>query len=84
MKTMPKLGDYVVHRSTDKIGQVVAYGHQIIDGAYLPTLTVEVVNNSGMRKKIFVEDVTDVWVGVEPEKVSQIKMQADENLAIAN
>lgn len=84
MKTMLKLGDYVVHRSTGKIGQVVAYGHQILDGAYLPTLTVEVISDSGMKKKMFVEDVTEVWVEVEPEKVSQLKMQTGEDLAIAN
>lgn len=65
MKTMLKIGDYVRHLSTGDLGQVVAYGHEILDSVYLPTLKVEVVNNTQMNRRIFKEDVFTAWVIVE-------------------
>lgn len=71
MKTMLKIGDYVRHLSTGDLGQVVAYGHEILDSAYLPTLKVEVVNNTEINRKTFREDVSSSWVLVEQEEASK-------------
>jgi hypothetical protein len=69
MKTMLEIGDYALHEITGKLGQVVAYGHEIIDSAYLPTLTVEVVSDTEMGQKTFVEDLTSRWVPVDKEEI---------------
>ena len=69
MKTMLEIGDYALHEITGKLGQVVAYGHEMIDSAYLPTLTVEVVSDTGMGQKTFVEDLTSRWVPVDKEEI---------------
>ncbi len=74
---MLNIGDYAHHHSTGNVGKVVAYGHQIVDGVYLPTLKVEVqvVNESGKTKRIFIEDVFQEWMqveqGVHPEKPTE-------------
>ncbi len=65
MKTMLNVGDYALHKITGKLGQVVAHGHEMIDSVYLPTLKVEVVNDTEVNHKTFVEDVTSEWVLVE-------------------
>jgi len=70
MKTMLEIGDYALHEITGKLGQVVAYGHEMIDSAYLPTLTVEVVSDTGMGQKTFVEDLTSRWVPVDKEEIN--------------
>lgn len=70
MKTMLEIGAYVRHLATGDLGQVVAYDHQIINSVYLPTLKVEVVSNTGMRRRTFVEDVSTAWVLVEKEETS--------------
>lgn len=70
MKTMLNVGDYALHKITGKLGQVVAHGHEIIDSVYLPTLKVEVVNDTGLNQKTFVEDVTSEWVSVEKEAIN--------------
>jgi hypothetical protein len=71
MKTMLKIGDYALHKITGKLGQVVAYGHEMLDSVYLPTLKVEVVSETGMGQRTFVEDLTSKWVLVEKEKISK-------------
>ncbi len=71
MKTMLNIGDYALHKTTGNFGQVVAYGHEIIDSAYLPTLKVEIVNDTGMRKRTFVEDLSSQWVPVKKEELSE-------------
>jgi hypothetical protein len=71
MKTMLNIGDYALHKATGKFGQVVAYGHEIIDSAYLATLKVEVVDDAQINKKTFVEDVTSNWMPVQPGEVSE-------------
>ena len=71
IKTMLNIGDYALHKTTGKIGQVVAYGHEMRQSAYLPTLKVEVVNEAGIGQRTFVEDVSNQWVLVEKEELSQ-------------
>jgi hypothetical protein len=71
MKSMLNIGDYALHKITGNLGQVVAYGHEILDSAYLPTLKVEVVNDAGIGQRSFVEDLTSRWVPVEKETISK-------------
>ena len=68
MNILLNIGDYAHHRSTGSVGKVIAYGHQVVDGVYLPTLKVEVqvVNESGRKKRTFIEDVFQEWMRVEP------------------
>jgi hypothetical protein len=68
---MLNIGDYALHKITGKLGQVVAYGHEILDSAYLPTLKVEVVSEAGIGQRSFVEDLTSRWVPVEKETISK-------------
>jgi hypothetical protein len=77
MKTMLNIGDYAIHKTTGNFGQVVAYGHEIIDSAYLATLKVEVVDNTGMRKKTFVEDLTSNWMPLKKEELSGHKISLE-------
>jgi hypothetical protein len=71
MNMMLNIGDYVLHTTSGKFGQVVAYGHEIVNCAYLPTLRVEVVDETGMSKRTFEEDVTNNWIPVKKEEISQ-------------
>jgi hypothetical protein len=71
MKSMLNIGDYALHKITGKLGQVVAYGHEILDSAYLPTLKVEVVSDAAIGQRSFVEDLTTRWVPVEKETISK-------------
>lgn len=71
MKSMLNIGDYALHKITGNLGQVVAYGHEILDSAYLPTLKVEVVSEAGIGQRSFVEDLTSRWVPVEKETISK-------------
>ena len=77
MKTMLNIGDYAIHKTTGNFGQVVAYGHEIIDSAYLATLKVEVVDNTGTSKKTFVEDLTSNWMPVKKEELSGYKISLE-------
>lgn len=70
MKTMLEVGDYVRHLPTGTCGQIVAYDHQIVDSVYLPTLTVEVVNDTIDNSKTFLEDLSSAWVLVEQQETS--------------
>jgi hypothetical protein len=71
MKIMLNIGDYALHKTTGKFGQVVAYGHEMIDSAYLATLKVEVVDDTEMNKRTFVEDLTSNWMPVKKEEMSE-------------
>jgi hypothetical protein len=71
MNSMLNIDDYALHKTTGKIGQVVAYGHEMIDNAYLATLKVEVVDDAKMNKKTFVEDVTSNWMPVQSVEISE-------------
>lgn len=74
MKTMLNIGDYAVHKTTGKLGQVVAYGHEIVKSAYLPTLKVELIGDTELGKRTFVEDLTSNWMAVKKEDVSKYKI----------
>lgn len=71
MKTMLNIGEYAQHKTTGKLGQVVAYGHEIRDSVYLPTLKVEIVSDTGRGEKTFVEDLSSTWMPIENEEVSR-------------
>jgi hypothetical protein len=51
MKTMLNIGDYAIHKTTGNFGQVVAYGHEIVDSVYLATLKVEVIDSNWLPIK---------------------------------
>lgn len=66
-KTMFQVGDCVQHQLTGSYGKVIGYGHEILDGVYLPTLKVRVLRNTGLSQKGFVEDLFDVWMPLKGE-----------------
>jgi hypothetical protein len=65
---MLKVGDLVLHKRTRQSGKVVGYGHQIVGGVYLPTLTVRVLEETGINPGSFVEDLSSEWLPVESEE----------------
>lgn len=65
MKTVLNIGDYALHKMTGKLGQVVAHGHEMLDSVYLPTLKVEVINDTELSQRTLVEDLTSRWMPVE-------------------
>ena len=69
MQTMLNIGDYALHKTSGKLGQVVAYGHEILDSVYFSTLKVELISDTGVGEKTFVEDLTTKWQPVEKEEV---------------
>lgn len=71
MKTMLNIGDYALHKATGKLGQVVAYGHEILDSVYLPTIKVEVVSDTEIDESTFLEDLYNKWEPVEKEEHSK-------------
>ncbi len=71
MKTMLSIGDYALHKTTGKLGQVVAHGHEILYSVYLPTLKeVEVVSDTKLSQRTFVEDLTSKWMPVAEAEIS--------------
>ncbi|GAB4370235.1 MAG: hypothetical protein Kow00121_10770 [Elainellaceae cyanobacterium] len=54
--------DYVLHRMFRYSGMVIGYGRRLVNGNYVPTLKVRLVNHALNRRKIVVEDVTSHWV----------------------
>ena len=68
---MLNIGDYALHKTTGKLGQVVAYGHEILDSVYLPTIKVEVVNGTEIDESTFLEDLYNKWEPVEKEENSE-------------
>ncbi|MBD2776139.1 hypothetical protein [Iningainema tapete] len=70
---MLKIGDYAHHQTTGQVGQVVAYGHQVLDGVYQTTLTVRMNDNKDLiRRSTFIEDVYSVWVLANKTEIAQI------------
>jgi hypothetical protein len=73
---MLNIGDYVRHQITGQIGQVIGYGHQILQGVYLTTLKVRASNSQGIdNQSKFIEDVYSEWVLAEPAE-SGVVLQA--------
>ena len=63
---MLNIGDYAQHQLTAQIGQVIGYGHQVLDGVYQTTLTVRVTKSQGiLGQSRFLEDVYSAWVLAE-------------------
>jgi len=71
---MVNIGDYVRHQGSGQVGQVVAYGHQIRDGIYLPTLTVRLTRGKRVSESNFVEDVSSAWVLAEEEGLPALSL----------
>jgi hypothetical protein len=59
---MFSIGDYVFNKKTGQLGQVVGYGHQILDSVYTTTLKVLVSQpeDAGKRKEV-AEDLYSAW-----------------------
>ncbi|WP_250124655.1 hypothetical protein [Chroococcidiopsis sp. CCMEE 29] len=68
---MLRVGDVVLHQKTGQSGIVIGYGHQILDGVYLPTLIVQ-LTEKGQSQKRFVEDLSSEWMLLEREQYSRI------------
>lgn len=69
---MINIGDYAVHQTTGNVGKVFGYGHQIVDGVYLPTLKVRVSTGTEVNQESFVESLSSEWVLLEEEAPSEI------------
>ena len=70
--TLIAIDDFVQHRQAGYVGKVVGYGHQMIDGMYLPTLIVRLSEIAGTNHAGFVEDLSSAWVWVEGERGSRV------------
>jgi hypothetical protein len=66
---MLEIGDYARHQVTGLIGQVVGYGHEVVQGVYVTTLKVREISNGSSDRSRFIEDVYSEWVRVEIEEV---------------
>jgi hypothetical protein len=74
---MLNIGDYVRHQITGQIGQVIGYGHQILNGVYLTTLKVRATNTQKIDSHSrFVEDVHFSWVLAQPTEISNISVES--------
>ncbi|MBE9053560.1 hypothetical protein IQ243_24775 [Nostocales cyanobacterium LEGE 11386] len=63
---MLNIGDYALHQKTGQVGQVLGYGHQVMNGTYITTLKVRLKNQSGTRRyRRFMEDIYTTWVLAE-------------------
>ncbi|HYW21042.1 MAG TPA: hypothetical protein VE956_17425 [Nodularia sp. (in: cyanobacteria)] len=63
---MLKVGDYALHQKTGLIGEVLGYGHQVMNGTYITTLKVRLRNqNRTRRDRRFMEDVYTTWISAQ-------------------
>ncbi|AFY90505.1 MULTISPECIES: hypothetical protein [Chroococcidiopsis] len=69
---MFQVGDRVIHHASGQSGNVIGYGHQIIDGVYQPTLIVRVVRDRELGQTGVVEDLSANWIPSEEEIHSQV------------
>jgi hypothetical protein len=60
---MFNIGDVVQHHETGQNGQVIGYGHQIVNGVYLSTLRVQILQPEIDRWQIK-EDIYLAWTSV--------------------
>jgi len=67
---MLRVRDVVLHQKTGQSGIVIGYGHQILDGVYLPTLIVQLAEKG--HQKRFVEELSSEWMLLEREQYSRI------------
>ncbi|UBF25027.1 hypothetical protein K9N68_25825 [Kovacikia minuta CCNUW1] len=71
---MISIGDFVCHQTTGQAGQVVAYGHQIKDGIYLPTLTVRLTKGKRVSDNNFIEDVSSAWALTDETGIAELSL----------
>lgn len=64
---MFNIGDYVQHQQTGQSGQVVGYGHNMVNYVYLPTLKVRLTRAQPHHENI-IEDASSTWVAVTAEE----------------
>ncbi len=63
---MLKVGDNVLHQKNGHSGKVIGYGHQMLNGVFLPTLKVRVVQGTEQSQRGFIEeDLFEVWQPIE-------------------
>lgn len=62
---MFNLNDSVSHKLSGYVGKVFAYGHQMIDGAYYPTIRVKITHGLTTSQPMFVEDLVSLWERIE-------------------
>ena len=68
---MFELGDYVINQNNGHIGQVVGYGHKMLETGHTPTQKVLVAESITFRKRGFVEEeLYSVWVQWPEFKIS--------------
>ena len=59
---MFSIGDYVFNQKTGEIGEVIGFGHQILDSGYTTTLKVLVSQSEDSGRKIVItEDLYSAW-----------------------
>ncbi|HAX75181.1 MAG TPA: hypothetical protein DCY88_04925 [Cyanobacteria bacterium UBA11372] len=59
---MFSIGDYVFNQKTGEIGEVIGFGHQILDSGYTTTLKVLVAHpEDSARKIVIAEDLYSAW-----------------------
>lgn len=57
------IGDDVLSQKTGHFGKVVGYGHEMVNGVYLPTIKVLIAESLKSGKKAFVEeDLHSAWI----------------------
>ena len=57
------IGNDVLSQKTGNIGKVVGYGHEMVNGVYLPTIKVLIAESLKSGKKAFVEeDLHSAWI----------------------
>lgn len=69
---MFNVGKYVVNQKTGHLGQVIGYGHQIINGVYMTTLKV-LVNDAEISGKrgVIEEDLYSAWIEYQVSHTSR-------------
>lgn len=60
---MFNIGDYVRHQLTGQIGQVLGYGHEMVENVYHSTLKVRLTERK-LDPDSFVEDASCMWTSV--------------------
>lgn len=57
------IGDNVLSQKTGHLGKVIGYGHEMVNGVYLPTIKVLIAEGLKLRRKAFVEeDLHSTWI----------------------
>lgn len=54
-----------MHKLSGYTGKVIGYGHRMIDGAYQPTIRVNVTYSLSANRLTIVEDLISLWERVE-------------------